>query len=85
MVAGPGELLPVSKGQKDLTWWISAELTGLKVKGAPWWTLALEVCENPGASPLLLQQCLSWMLRDYSGPPLTADNSYSYPEWLAHL
>lgn len=84
-VTGPGELAPAAGTKKDLTWWVSAELTGIEVKGAPWWTLAVEICESPEASMLLLQQCLTWMLQDYAGPPLTAGNSYSYPAWLAIL
>ena len=84
-VAGPGELAPVAGSKKDLAWWVSAELTALVVKGVPWWTLAVEVCENPEASPLLLKQCLTWMLQDYAGPRLTAGNSYSYPAWLVVL
>jgi len=84
-VAGPGELAPVAGSRKDLPWWVSAELTAIAVKGAPWWTLAVEICENPEASPLLLQQCLTWMLQDYAGPPLRVANSCSYPEWLAVL
>jgi len=84
-LAGPEELAPRPGSEKDLTWWLSAELTGLQVGESPWWTLALEVCENPNAPLPLLRQSLSWMLQDYAGLPLKLKDSYSYPEWLAIL
>jgi hypothetical protein len=81
--AGPGDLAPLAKVPTDLPWWISAELTALRVQGAPWWTLAVEVCEHPDDALPILQQSAAWMLLDYPGPPLGLDNSLSYPEWLA--
>jgi hypothetical protein len=84
-VTGPGELAPLPGREKGPTWWLSAELTGLQVGESPWWTLALEFCENREARLPLLQQSLSWILQDYAGLPLKLQDSYSYPEWLAIL
>jgi hypothetical protein len=82
-LAGSGELAPLAKVPKDLPWWISAELTALRVQGMPWWTLAVEVCEHPGDALPFLRQSAAWMLQDYPGPPLGPGNSLSYPAWLA--
>ncbi|MFZ2087839.1 MAG: hypothetical protein WAU47_04625 [Desulfobaccales bacterium] len=84
-VEGPGKFVPVSKSQKDLTWWISTEITGVQVKDSPWWTLALEVYGNPDEPMPKLEQSLLWLIEDYPGPPLRMANSQSYPEWLARL
>ena len=81
----PEELTPVPMGQKGLSCWISAEFTGIKIKGTPWWTLALEIYGTSEEPFTFLRECLHWFLRDYAGPSLTVANSYSYPEWLALL
>ena len=83
--ASPEDLDPVPKSQKDLSWRISAELTRLQIKGAPWWTMSIEVRENPDDPSLFFQQSVHWMLQDYPGPLLQIDNYSSYPEWLALL
>lgn len=80
-----GELAPVPMSQKGLSCWIYTELTELKVKGAPWWSLTVEIYGDPDNPMAFLQQSLQWILQDYAGPPLELDNSYSYPEWLASL
>jgi hypothetical protein len=84
-VTGPGELAPFPGRGKDLTWWLSAELTGLQVGDSPWWTLALEVYGNPDEPMPKLEQSLLCLLQEYPGPPLRMANSQSYPEWLAML
>jgi hypothetical protein len=83
--AGAKALAPMPKSPKGLAWWIQAELTELEVKGAPWWTLALEIYGNPDEPTAILWQSLQRFLEDYAGPPLQIDNSYSYPQWLTML
>ena len=82
---GTGLSAPGPRSPKGLSCWIQAELTQLQVKGAPWWTIALEVYGNPEEPMAFLRQSLQWFLEDYAGPPLQIDNSYSYPEWLGRL
>jgi hypothetical protein len=81
-----GTIMPT--GQASIDEGFRAEVTELKVNDEAWWTIAFEVVENPNKpmkDPIMkLRQGINWIFkaREYKGPLLEPENSYSYPAWL---
>ena len=66
---------------------VKSELTWLKINGCCWWSVAFEMTKN---SKDQQQDCCFKTVIDrscqtYYGPKLSADNSYSYSQWLLEL
>lgn len=75
------------KRQQKVERRVKSELTWLTVNNNRWWSIAFEMTmenysrqENNCFLEVLNQAC-----QTYSGPNLSADNSYSYSAWLLQL
>lgn len=57
------------------------ELTMLRIRGQPWWTLGFEA--GKGDRLVDIQVVASEVLKTYRGPKLGFQDSYAYPRWLS--
>jgi hypothetical protein len=61
------------------------ELTKLKIKGKHWWTVAFEI-DSESELPLeISKKNLCLLFKNYPGPVLNLESSFSYPKWLSTL
>lgn len=58
----------------------AVELTTLRIKGEPWWTLGLEASSDRLGD---IQVVATEVLKTYRGPKLEFQDSYAYPKWLS--
>jgi hypothetical protein len=56
------------------------ELTAVRLNGRPWWTVGFEAYGPDPAA--ILHRVVAHLLAAYPPPPLTLDQSWSYPAWL---
>jgi hypothetical protein len=59
------------------------ELTELKVNDMQWWTIGIDYLTNSEYSVEMLEKAANYLFKDYPGPELRVENSYSYPGWLS--
>ncbi|CAA9562187.1 hypothetical protein AVDCRST_MAG81-902 [uncultured Synechococcales cyanobacterium] len=63
----------------------TVELTKLKVAGNTWWSLAFEAFGEDKALINTLKVVTNYLLSNYQGPILQAQDSFAYPNWLAEV
>jgi hypothetical protein len=61
---------------------ICCELTQLKINDRPSWSIACEMAGDEDRSTSHFEEVVSWISKNYQGPPLSASKSYAYPSWL---
>jgi hypothetical protein len=75
------------KRQQKLAQRVKSELTWLSINNNRWWSIAFEMITNDHGAreDKCFLDVVNRACQTYSGPNLSADNSYSHSSWLLQL
>lgn len=73
----------VTPSEKKVDHGIMMEVTKLSVEGKPFWTVDFDALGDRQKESLKIG--VEEILKDYPGPSLKEENSFSYPEWLLRI
>ncbi len=78
-----GAVIDLAMGETPLRL-LKVELTNLIKHDRPWWTFSVEISGEPQNLHEIFSAAVKIILNGHPQLDLQADDSYGYPQWLAH-